>query len=75
MFSKGDRVRIDIPSVGDPEFRFHREHGKIIEVIDDSAGMETGDERDSCLYRVKLENGEIMDFRWRDLRLPNHEET
>ena len=68
MFEEGDRVRVDIPDRDDPDFRFHRELGVVQDVIEDSAGMETGDVRDSGLYRVKLDLGEEMDFRWRDLR-------
>ena len=68
-FSKGDRVRIDIPDQDDPDFeRFHGGHGVVINVLTDGAGTETGDTRDSQLYRVELDMGETMDFRWRDLR-------
>lgn len=68
-FSEGDRVRIDIPDHDDPDFeRFHREQGIVINVVDDDAGSETGDARDSQLYQVELDIGETMDFRWRDLR-------
>lgn len=67
--SKGDRVRIDIPDQDDPDFkRFHGEQGVVIDVLNDAAGTETGDIRDSKLYRVKLDMGETMDCRWRDLR-------
>jgi len=33
------------------------------------AGEETGDPRDSLMYRVELEAGDEVDLRWRDLRL------
>lgn len=67
--SEGDRVRIDIPDHGDPDFeQFHGEHGVVIAVLDDDAGSEIGDTRDAQLYRVELDRGETMDFRWRDLR-------
>lgn len=70
-FSKGDRVRIDIPNQDDPDFeRFHGEQGVVVDVLDDAAGSETGDTRDSQLYRVELDTGAMMDFRWRDLRSP-----
>lgn len=66
---KGDHVRIDIPNHDDPDFeRFHGEQGVIVNILDDAAGSETGDPRDSQLYRVELDGGETMDFRWRDLR-------
>lgn len=68
-YSKGDEVRIDIPDETDPDFRrYHGKHGQVINILGDDAGRETGDERDSILYRVELDSGERMDFRWRDLR-------
>jgi hypothetical protein len=68
-FESGDEVRVDIPDNTDPDYRrFHGKRGEIIETIADDAGEETGDERDSLLYRVALESDEVMDFRWRDLR-------
>lgn len=70
-YRKGDRVRIDIPDETDPDFRWHGEHGVIIDILYDDAGLETGDDRDSVLYRVGLEDHEItIDARWRDLRPP-----
>jgi len=70
-FAKGDRVRVDIPDETDPEHsRYHGEHGEIIMVLTDDAGVVTTDDRDSLLYRVALENSKIVDFRWRDLRSP-----
>jgi len=70
-FAKGDRVRVDIPDETDPEHsRYHGEHGEIITVLTDDAGVVTSDERDSQLYRVALETGEKIDLRWRDLRPP-----
>lgn len=66
-FSKGDEVQIDIPNRDDPDFHLHRKRGVIIEVMKDEAGKNTGDERDSTIYRVEV-NGEPHDFRWRDLR-------
>ena len=69
MLEIGDPVRIDIPDTSDPDFdRYHGRTGEIIEVLEDSAGMETGDERDSTIYRVEFGDGERADFRWRDLR-------
>ncbi len=70
-FVEGDRVRIDLPDETDPDHsRYHGKHGVIVTVLTDDAGAVTADERDSQLYRVALENGEIVDFRWRDLRPP-----
>ena len=69
----GDPVRIDIPDETDPDHdQYHGATGEIIGTIDDDAGIETGDERDSQLYRVELSNGSVRDFRWRDLR-PAHD--
>jgi len=67
---EGDRVRIDIPDKTDPDFEFHRETGEVVAVITDDAGIETGDPRDSAIYRVNLDDAGTRDFRWRDLRLP-----
>ncbi len=73
-FGEGDRVRIDIPDRDDPDHeQFHREHGTVVDTFVDAAGEETKDERDSVLFRVELDEGEVMDFRWRDLR-PAHDE-
>jgi len=67
----GDRVRIDIPDKGDPDYRYHGNHGEVVEILRDDAGASTGDERDSVLYRVQLDSGVQLDLRWRDLRPPN----
>lgn len=67
-FDLGDRVRVDIPYEDDPDYRLHRSEGMVIRVIKDKAGATTGDERDSVLYRVRLDSGRIVDLRWRDLR-------
>lgn len=70
-FSEGDRVRIDIPDESDPDHvHLHGKHGVIREVLSDDAYLETGDERDQLLYRIKLDGGESVDVRWRDLRPP-----
>ena len=70
-FSEGDRVRVDIPDETDPDYeRFHGVRGTVVTVIEDDAGRATGDERDSLLFRVELEDGSVEDFRWRDLRPP-----
>ncbi len=68
VFEIGDRVRVDIPNKSDPDFRFHGEYGEVTEILSDDAGLETGDERDSDIYRVQLDSGQSTDFRWRDLR-------
>ena len=68
-FSAGDCVRADLPDETDPDHElYHGRRGEIIEVLHDDAGKATGDERDSTLYRVEFEDGEVADFRWRDLR-------
>ena len=67
---KGDHVRIDIPDETDPDYRYHGEHGEVIKILSDDAGKETSDPRDSQLYRIRLESGETLDVRWRDIRPP-----
>ena len=68
-FEVGDRVRVDIPDRGDPDFdRYHGRTGEVVEVIEDEAGQATGDERDSYLFGVEFENDDSDHFRWRDLR-------
>lgn len=70
-FSTDDRVRVDIPDTTDPDHdRYHGLHGTVVEVLEDEAGELTDDNRDAVIYRIKLENGELTDFRWRDLRPP-----
>lgn len=66
---EGMKVRIDIPDQEDPDYdSIHGRFGEIIEVIEDDAGRVTGDGRDSAIYRVQLEDGEVVDCRWRDIR-------
>lgn len=68
-FEGGDRVRIDIPDETDPDHdRPHNEHGTIVEILEDDAGLETGDPRDSNLFSVELDDGQVEELRWRDLR-------
>lgn len=75
-FKEGDRVRIDIPDKSDPDHGlYHDQVGIVADVIEDDAGEETGDQRDTHLFRVTLQDGDTADFRWRDLRpAPNAEE-
>lgn len=68
-FQEGDRVRVDIPDETDPDHdSYHGERGTIESIHEDDAGETTGDERDSVIYTVNLDDGETEDFRWRDLR-------
>ncbi|MFC4452075.1 hypothetical protein [Halorussus aquaticus] len=67
---KGDRVRIDIPDETDPDHQYHGDHGVVVNILWDDAGVETGDSRDSRLYRIQLESGETIDVRWQDIRPP-----
>lgn len=47
----GDKVRIDIPDKADPDHdSYHGRTGDVIELLDDDAGEETGDDRDAALY-------------------------
>lgn len=57
----------------DPIWPSPGRHGAVITVIEDDAPAETGDERDSLIYRVEFEDGTTADFRWRDLRPPLEE--
>ncbi|QLG26863.1 hypothetical protein HUG10_04595 [Halorarum halophilum] len=69
QFMEGDRVRIDIPDETDPDHdAYHGVHGTVINVVEDDADTLTGDARESIIYRVELEAGGEVDFRWRDLR-------
>lgn len=67
-FAEGDRVRIDIPDEQDPDHDLHGRHGTVQSVLEDDASEITGDERDDVTFRVRLQDGETIDFRWRDLR-------
>lgn len=68
-FEVGDRVRIDIPDELDPEHdSYHGKQGNVIRVKQDDAEQITGDQRESYIYSVELESGDVVDFRWRDLR-------
>lgn len=70
-FEVGDRVRADLPDVDDPDHdQYHGRQGEVVQIFEDSADVFSGDERDRILYRIEFENGEISDFRWRDLRPP-----
>lgn len=42
--AEDDRVRIDIPDESDPDHRLHGEHGHVVEVLQDDASVETGDD-------------------------------
>ena len=68
-FEIGDPVRVDIPDEADPDHdRFHGRRGTVVEIISDDADTVTDDEREGYIFRVKLDNGEAVDVRWRDLR-------
>jgi ribosomal protein L21E len=74
-FTKGDRVRVDIPDETDPDHdQYHGVHGHVVTILTDDAEAVTGDEWDGHLYRVSLSSGETTDFRWRDLRPPIDED-
>jgi len=69
--SEGDRVRIDIPDETDPDHgQYHGDHGRVVAVLTDDATVITGNSRDGRLYRVALDSGDVVDFRWRDIRPP-----
>ena len=70
-FESGDRVRVDITNTTDPDFDWHGEDGKVVDVLKDDASEVTGDDQDSLLYRVELDKyDQRLDFRHRDLRPP-----
>ena len=69
-FEEGSRVRIDIPDETDADHELHGEHGRVVEVIRDDASDITGDQLDSVIYRVELDDGFRADFRHHDLRPP-----
>lgn len=70
-FTEGDRVRVDIPDETDIDYeRLHGQRGEVVEIIKDDASDLTGDERDDVLYRVRFNDDETADLRWRDLRPP-----
>lgn len=70
-FEEGDRVRVDIPDETDLDHdELHGKHGIVVRVLADDAGVTTGDERDSLLYRIEVEDGQKHDFREPDLRPP-----
>ncbi|WP_323677687.1 hypothetical protein [Halorubellus sp. PRR65] len=71
-YSSGDRVRLDIPDETDPDHAYHGKHGEIIELLEDDAGLETGDKADGIIYRVRLDDDTVLDFRAHDLRPPIH---
>lgn len=57
--------------MADPDHeRYHGVHGRVVAVLDDDAGVTTGQDKDSELFRVELNSGEEVDFRSRDLRPP-----
>ena len=64
QFTKGDRVRVDIPDTTDPDHdRYHGIHGTVVNVLEDEVSEVTGDDRNEAIFRVELENGETADFR------------
>jgi len=55
----------------DPDHdRYHGRHGTIVEVLEDDAVEETGNEQDAHLFELEFDSGDTMDFRGRDLRPP-----
>ena len=70
-FDVGDQVRIDIPDETDPDHdQHHGKHGQVVEILEDEAGTLTGDERDSIIYQIKLNDGGSIDVRHRAIRRP-----
>ena len=70
-YNIGDRVRIDIPDETDPDHdRYHGEHGRIVDILEDEAGTLTSDDRDSVIYRIQFSAGEELDLRHQSIRPP-----
>lgn len=62
--STGDRVRVDIPDVSDPDYElYHGRHGTVAAVLSDDLGEVSGSSSDSIIYRVEFDSGEEVDFR------------
>jgi hypothetical protein len=62
-------VRIDISNQLDSDYDpLHGVQGTVVEVIEDDAGQETGDPRDSHIFLVETESGDVAHLRWRDIR-------
>ena len=71
QYDVGERVRIDIPDESDPDHeQYHGEHGQIADILEDEAGSLTGDELDSLIYQIQLDNGDNIDVRHRAIRPP-----
>ena len=69
QFKIGDRVRVDIPEKDDPDHeRLRQKHGTVLEILEDNAGQETGDVRNSYLFSVEIDDDSIENLRWRGLR-------
>lgn len=70
-FEVRDNVRIDITDMADQDFdryRYHGRAGEIVNIFEDDADEQTGDERDAYLFEVEFVNGEYAQLRWRDIR-------
>jgi len=71
QYDVGERVRIDIPDETDPDNeQYHGEHGQIADILEDEAGSLTGDEQDSLIYQIQLDNGDNIDVLYRAIRPP-----
>lgn len=70
-FNIDDQIRVDIPDEADSDHdRYHGKHGRVVDILEDEAGTLTGDERDSTIYRVELNDGEELDLRHQSIRPP-----
>ena len=71
QYDVGNRVRIDIPDETDPDHeQYHGKHGRIADILEDEAGSLTGDEQDSLIYQIQLDNGDNIDVLYRAIRPP-----
>lgn len=70
-WSRGDRVRVDIPDESRPDHRrLHGRHGEVIAVIPLASGGETDGDPPGYKYRIRFDAGGYADLQWYDLRPP-----
>ena len=70
-WSRGDRVRVDIPDESDPRHRRHHgRHGRVIAIIQRTSPDAASDDPGWIKYRVEFDDGGYADLHWYDLRPP-----
>lgn len=68
-YQTGERVRVEIPDISDPDHGYHGEVGVITEITTDDLGEILGDSRDSRLYHIEFDDDSLgkMSFRHHDI--------